>query len=70
MMYNYYIKTLSEFINDDNIENIQNNKIFERIAKIVNNSKENNNKYNIVDFELLKELKLYQKDNRVNIEII
>lgn len=71
MMYNYYIKTLSEFINDDSIENIQNNKILERIAKIVNNSKKkNNNKYNIVDFELLKELKLYQKDNKINIEII
>tara|TARA_B110000858_G_scaffold129368_1_gene147114 strand:- start:1942 stop:2988 length:1047 start_codon:yes stop_codon:yes gene_type:complete len=57
MMYNNYIKTLTEYLNcyDINYDTENTEKIYERISKIVNNQR--NKKKIKMDFELLKELK-------------
>lgn len=68
MMYNDYIKTLKEYLNNENKQNSENNenneKIFERISKIVN--RQGNNKINKMDFNLLKELKKSDFTKRKN----
>lgn len=57
MMYNHYIKTLTDYFNNnENLNNENTEKIFERISLIVN--RQNGNRKNIkMDFDLLKELK-------------
>tara|TARA_Y100000389_G_scaffold56128_1_gene52032 strand:+ start:5449 stop:6498 length:1050 start_codon:yes stop_codon:yes gene_type:complete len=57
MMYNNYIKTLTEYLHSHDINyNTENTeRIYERISKIVNNQR--NKKKIKMDFELLKELK-------------
>lgn len=57
MMYNHYIKTLTDYLNNnENLNNENTEKIFERISLIVN--RQNGNRKNIkMDFDLLKELK-------------
>ena len=66
MMYNHYIKTLTEYLNNNKtLENDNTEKIFERISKIVNNPG-NNKKKKKMDFDLLKELKNNQFSIRKN----
>ena len=57
MMYNHYIKTLTDYLNNnENLNNENTEKIFERISLIVN--RQNGNRKNVkMDFDLLKELK-------------
>ena len=66
MMYNHYIKTLTDYLNNnENLNNENTEKIFERISLIVN--RQNGNKKNIkMDFDLLKELKNNQFSIRKN----
>lgn len=66
MMYNHYIKTLTEYLNNNKtLENDNTEKIFERISKIVNNPGNNKKKIKM-DFDLLKELKNNQFSIRKN----
>jgi hypothetical protein len=66
MMYNHYIKTLTEYLNNnESLENDNTEKIFERISKIVNNPGNNKKKIKM-DFDLLKELKNNQFSIRKN----
>lgn len=66
IMYNHYIKTLTEYLNNnESLENDNTEKIFERISKIVNNPGNNNKKIKM-DFDLLKELKNNQFSIRKN----
>lgn len=66
IMYNHYIKTLTEYLNNnESLENDNTEKIFERISKIVNNPGNNKKKIKI-DFDLLKELKNNQFSIRKN----
>lgn len=60
MMYNNYIKSLSNYINDDEIE--KNNDVLERITKIANKVN-NDNKFSkrnkeIIDYDILKEISI------------
>tara|TARA_B110001450_G_scaffold171341_1_gene159768 strand:+ start:46 stop:1095 length:1050 start_codon:yes stop_codon:yes gene_type:complete len=57
MMYNNYIKTLTEYLHshDNNYDTENTERIYERISKIVNSQR--NKKKIKMDFELLKELK-------------
>lgn len=66
MMYNHYIKTLTEYLNNDkSLGNDNSQKILSKISKIVNNT--GNNKKNIkIDFDLFKELKNNQFSIRKN----
>jgi len=66
MMYNHYIKTLTDYLNNnENLNNKNTEKIFERISLIVN--RKNGNRKNIkMDFDLLKELKNNQFSIRKN----
>jgi len=66
IMYNHYIKTLTEYLNNnESLENDNTEKIFERISKIVNNPGNNKKKIKM-DFDLLKELKNNQFSIRKN----
>ena len=66
MMYNHYIKILTEYLNNnESFENDNTEKIFERISKIVNNPGNNKKKIKM-DFDLLKELKNNQFSIRKN----
>lgn len=66
IMYNHYIKTLTDYLNNNENSNNENTeKIFERISLIVN--RQNGNRKNIkMDFDLLKELKNNQFSIRKN----
>ena len=66
MMYNHYIKTLTDYLNNnENLNNENTEKIFERISLIVN--RQNGNRKNVkMDFDLLKELKNNQLSIRKN----
>ena len=65
MMYNHYIKTLTDYLNNnENLNNENTEKIFERISLIVN--RQNNRKNVKMDFDLLKELKNNQLSIRKN----
>lgn len=66
IMYNHYIKTLTDYLNNnESLENDNTEKIFERISKIVNNPGNNKKKIKM-DFDLLKELKNNQFSIRKN----
>tara|TARA_B100000795_G_scaffold268098_1_gene254324 strand:+ start:8874 stop:9911 length:1038 start_codon:yes stop_codon:yes gene_type:complete len=58
MMYKNYIKSISNYINNEEIE--KNNDVLERITKIANNVSTNNKYYGskkeIIDYDILKEI--------------